>query len=247
MLDTKKLLLGCDICYKNICTLHPPTLRTIFSNYDLFVKSVTMLILKKQQFVDMVQLNEIINPKEYENMSVYQLIILFPQTREMLQEALSFFVAEKLTFDEQNLRFHIEENDKYIDDDNFSEIVSSICNMCCVSYDNEDTKALKFASKKAQEVYEKCQRGRQQSKKFESKSTKKDETSLEQMVSFLSTNRGSYNLINIWDLTLYQFYSEFYWTRYNKEFESSQHRWEVWGDKEFDFTLAYKGFDFSKI
>lgn len=81
-----------------------------------------------------------------------------------------------------------------------------ILQRCAINRSDADTDVTHVKNKRAREILEKLQRGRQSISK---KATHDKELELPNLITALAAKSNSINFINIWDLTIYQFYEQF--------------------------------------
>lgn len=64
--------------------------------------------------------------------------------------------------------------------------------------------------------------------------------SLSSIISAVAARHHSLNILNIWDLTVYQLYDQFAQLNKSLQVDVSSMRWAAWGQEPFDFSLWYK-------
>ena len=130
-----------------------------------------------------------------------------------------------------------------INDNNFSEVVSIIGQMCGILEDEESEEPKfknEFQKKWYYENYVKAK------KKALKESVAKDKVNLNltlpNLISAVASKHPSLNYLNIWDLTIYQFLDTFNRVQANAIYDINAHQISVWGDedKKFDFEFWFK-------
>ncbi len=151
-----------------------------------------------------------------------EVISIEPVLKSLFDEALSFFVCSDSSISVGDL---LEEE--------FYEIRRVVRK---INYLNgeESTAELKFRNNAARRIYEQTQQRRK-------KVTKKDESiNLPNIISAVSVGHNSYNLTNIWELTIYQLYDQFFRQNMKVQMDTIGLRWAAWGKDKFDFDMWYR-------
>lgn len=171
----------------------------------------------------------------------YRLLTEVETLRQCLSEALSFFIVEPLEWEEHRKVFSVRgvrgQGGPSVSDQSYAEIRRSIMLSNCLTVD--DLELQKFKGKRGRAIYERILAGRESARK--AKQAASDEPlALPCIISAVSTRHNSLNLLNIWDMTIYQLYDQF--TQLNKSFQVdvSSLKWAAWGTEQFDFSLWYK-------
>ena len=230
-IDDLTLIGGCDIVMDDGVVIQQPTLGMIRdprvgqARYGAYVNILALTL------DDLSQNSAVVFP---ENTSLYVVLLAIPELRGMLTEALSFFLGG-VVFRSDTFDFETT-NGSIVNQDNFDDVRSVILRVCCVS--TQSAIKPKFRSKKAQEIYEKIARGREQLEKAKHREGKA-EFALANLISAVSAKSPTYNLTNIWDLTVYQLYDQFGRLNVNNQIDIIGLRWAAWGKDDFDFTTWY--------
>lgn len=172
--------------------------------------------------------------------SIYEIVTSSATLRTLYTEALSFFMLENVMYDSSH-QFFIS----YIDDggdeeklsgiinsENLDEVRASILLMNYVS----PTKAnvdVQFASQRAKELWERAQ------KYLAEQEVQKESDpamSLGNIISKLCTIHPSYNLFNVYDLTVFQLYDAFFQLCYMRSIAFSEAVVSNHGSKEFKYS-----------
>jgi len=146
-------------------------------------------------------------PDEYKQLNGFDLFI--NSNQEILDdftEAIKFFFNEKdlkvLSGDMQTIVFS---NNKLIYRDSWIEYCKIINLQNCVNKKQEDDYNPK--SKKAQEIADKLRKAKEKINKIKSKNN--EQLDFSDLISCLATNGNNLNLLNIFNLTMYQFNDQF--------------------------------------
>lgn len=148
--------------------------------------------------------------------SFFDAVTSSEETRELCREALAFFMTENLLWDaksKQYISFDVDEDEKIhavgaIDEKNFEEVRQM---MLCLNYIGLDKGAAptSYDSSKAKELWERAQAFLKEQSKSDNKEDK-PEFHLSNIISKLCAVHPSYNLFNIYDLTVFQLYDAFF-------------------------------------
>lgn len=240
------LLSGAPIPLEGVGTLLPPRLRDLcpggrigFSRYN---RLLSLACMGTEDFLQGLGLKEAFSalPQgERESFTPYNLLTLFEEYRELLGELLGLFLAEEVRYDEDASRFVTLAPDGTaagrVDNENYPQVQRAILRLNCLSA--QEPSAQNFKSGRARAVYEKILEGR----KRQAKCLKPDDSlSLPNLVSAVACQHASYNLLNIWDLTVYQLYDQFARLNRKHQLDVSSLRWAAWGKDSFDFSLWYQ-------
>ncbi len=241
------LISGADISYEGICTLRQPTLeriRSLKGGYARYTAYLNVLMMDLEFFLSEIGLKEKYQalPEEKRALfSPYYLHLANPATKEILQEALSFFLREKVVFSpEQNifLLFPAGANAPcgHIGNENYEDVRYGILQINCLASSFEGIPK-KFKNAKAREIYEAIQKGKQ---KAAAQGKADKALLLSNMISAVSAQHNSYNLLNIWGLTVYQLQDQFGRLNLKTQYDISALRWAAWGKESFDFSIWYQ-------
>ncbi|MCD7810274.1 MAG: hypothetical protein LUG91_00215 [Ruminococcus sp.] len=196
---------------------------------------------------------EDISDEEKEKMSTYKLILSDEGLRDGYLEMINFFFEEKVIFSHDMFVFldsevvNVEEIQPqmikgFINEDNFTQVMYTIQQICCIADKmQEDISEMKFKNDKARKIYEKILKAQREQKENLDKKANKD-LSLPNIISAVSTKHPSLNLINVWNLTIFQLLDSFNRLQVNAMYDIDSARVSAWGDekKTFDAALWYK-------
>ena len=166
-------------------------------------------------------------------------IVKRPNLQIDYEKMLNFFIEENVVYDANTQSFIIYKTDNEdliqigaINKDTFTYVCKCILEIHKVT--TKKPKERKFKNKLAERVW---------------KMTHKDEEKasdpkmdLGNLISSMSSFSKGYNLLNIWSMTVYQFYDQFEKENRNVYFNVASRSVTIWGDKEnkHDFTQWYE-------
>lgn len=182
--------------------------------------------------------------------TVFDLIIQNEELQKHFLEVFNFFFEETVLFAEST--FVLVKPDKdyaqepptredvtgFIDSHNFSEILSIMQQICCISGETEE-ETPKFKNKTAEKLYyqmKNAEKKQRQNRKIDRNMT------LPNIISKVSRRHNSLNFTNIWDLTIFQLLDNFGGLCEDVIFDIECTGVSVWGDekKKFDPSKWYK-------
>lgn len=246
-LNAWDLIAGVDIVCQDICTIRQPKLSNIkelgqlgLVKYDDYLKTLTET---KDGLVETLKLIKAENIEEIQSQewfTPFNVLISSVATRQKLQDALSFFVKEPLVFDEEHLCFNVmDANDSVkaiIHNGNYEIVKDAILQISCIA--NPEPPVQKFRNERARKIYEKCMAGKKELEKAKKKSQKSNKNLvLENIVASVAANHPSYNLFNIWELTIYQLYDQFQRVDIGIQHDVYATRWAAYGQDSYDFEM----------
>lgn len=180
--------------------------------------------------------------EQLRQMSKYQTIIYSPKIRELYASALSLFFVGKVEFYAPESCFLVFDNDDTEKCDPigaFNEeslpFVESLVVQLVHSTKRDDSKEKNFASARAKELYLKRQKFENLSKTIDSKKYE-----LGNVISKLCVQGAGYNLLNVFELTVYQLYDQFGAYNQNRVSKISERAYSTWGGDDFDFEAWLK-------
>ena len=217
---------------------------------------LNILLMDLKMFFTMIN-----RPDDYEmltdddklNMNIFDLLTHDVQSALLLQDALNFFIKEDVKYSVEHKEYAVMGNvqvkeqdamvEKYavigvISKDNYHDVASVICQR-----NNIKTKDIgdstKTKSKKALAIMQKLKSGREKM----AKTVKADKNmELGNIISAVANKSPSLNIINIWDLTIFQLWDCFGRLSNNNIYDINAASVSAWGDKDnkFDFGGWYK-------
>lgn len=218
--------------------VYPPHLSEIskigYSAYESFLSIF---------FLSAVDIGRIVGLEDGQlppSVTAIQLITRIPELRAALLRALSFFLhADVLYADDIGYSIQMESNVEYLSLDQIREIRSVILQFCNIQ-DDMETAPVKFKNARAKEIYEKIQRKKAEKQKASAISNESLSMTLPNLISAVAAYSPTYNYLNIWQLTVYQFYDQFARLSDHLQLQVFGQRWAAWGTDNFDFSVWYR-------
>lgn len=235
--DYMSLISGSPYCIDDI-QVYPPHLEDIsnigYATYESFLSIF---------FLSAVDIGRIIGLEDGHlppSATAIQLITRIPELRAALLRALSFFLHADVLYAE-DIGYYIQRdvNVEYLSLDQIREIRSVILQFCNI-HDDMETAPVKFKNAKAKEIYEKIQRKKAEKQKAVSTSKESLSMTLPNLISAVAAYSPTYNYLNIWQLTVYQFYDQFARLNDDLQLKVFGQRWAAWGTDNFDFSVWYR-------
>lgn len=183
-------------------------------------------------------------PNEFKNeITQFDLYLSNKNTFNALFNAIKLFVVGNVEWDKKRNVFlinpeHISDDntecDGYISRNNFDEFCDTLLQL--LHAPREAVPVVKFKSEKQRLRYEKIQAGEKAKLK---NSEKNPSLTLPNIISKVCAKHPSINYINVWDLTVYQLYDQFYQLNYLNIMEIHSMNYAAWGG-DFDPESWYK-------
>lgn len=179
-----------------------------------------------------------------ENETLFECMVRHAELRELYLEAFSFFIAENVIFDDRGNRFLVyRQNDEnsqpqlvgIISTDNFDYVRAVILLLNYIPLDQTDIQTT-YESKAAEEAWKNMQRYLDQQEP-----TKKDESmNIGNILSKLCAIHPSINYLNVFELTVFQFYDAFFQCCYMHSVSFTEAIVSNHGSKEFKYESWLK-------
>lgn len=227
--DYVDLILGSSVYYDGIPVV-PVTLGDIKRiGYQKYISYCNLICMTKNDLSKIFGEEIELSPSA----TLFSAFFYIKDMREFLKEALSFFVSSDITANINKVSF--DGGDFSINNSNYIGLCETIKKVNALSStDEDDIEELKFANKRAREVYEKAQKAKKKAKQ-DGKPIR-----FHDMISGVCTQHNSYNLTNIYDLTIYQLYDQFVRLSIKTEVDAIIPRWAAYGTEPFDFSIWYQ-------
>lgn len=170
-----------------------------------------------------------------EELTTFDIIVLVGNLKELLREAMAFFMDENLEWDEASYTFIAysrEETQKavgYINRDNFDDVKDMMLQVNYIGI-GDQAKPTKFSSAKAKELWELAQKHLK-----ETKHPKDKRMEFGNIISKLCAVNCGYTLLNIYDLTVFQLYDQFFQYGYMRAMDLNERAFTIHGGKNFSF------------
>lgn len=221
-----------------------PTLREISAiGYNTYQFYLSILQMDYKNLLSVIGSNAT-QEAAYMQTSIFDLLISDTRTTDMLQALLNFFLKEDVSYSEIDKTFLVQMDGVVvgiITSQNYPQVCEAICLRNGIR-PRQEADGSKAKSKKALEIIKKLQAGREQ----KAKQVKTDDNlELGNILSAVANKSQSLNIINIWDLTVYQLWDCFFRLSNNNIYNIQSMSVAAWGDKDhhFDATAWFKRMD----
>ena len=242
----------------NIGHIKSPTLKEISQiGYQQYNGYLSILLLTPENYFksmdkDKFEQYQALDDETKMKISMFEIMLSNKDLLFAYLDAFNFFFVEYLAFDPNKKVFCIYSSQKDIENKIKplgiinSNIFGDVCDIMLQlnnifrDYANEDYKKVK--NNRALEILKKLKKGQAEQNK-KNKFDKRVE--LSNVISALSAYHNNLNMVNIWDLTVFQLYDQFKRLQSNSIFNMNSMSVSVWGDKDnkFDATRWYQLMD----
>lgn len=209
-----------------------PTLRQIASiGYEAYRTYLSLLSLRGDELAQAAGIAG-------SAASPFALLTESLELRELICAALSFFMTEEAVYSPAHNAFLCMDGERpvgRIHAANYEEVCGCILQRNHVNVSAPSNG--RFRNEKAREIYEKLHRAK--GKPAPSQREQSPGTSLPNLISALCAQHNSINMINVWDLTVYQLYDQFLRQSYLNQQRIHAMNYACWGG-EFDPTSWYQ-------
>lgn len=213
-------------------SIYPPTLDDIRKiGYNVYQSYINILAGSKEDFLEGFGAKI---PEFKGDTLVF--LTTFPLFRDILIEALSFFLRREIRYDEKY--GYLLEDDSVLEFDEIREIKRIILQLSYIDVKDEPGK-LKYKNAKAKKIYERIQALKAEQAKRNKKKADPD-MELANLIGAVCAFSPSYNLTNIWQLTIFQFYDQYIRLNTKVYIDISGVRWAAWGKEDFQWDLWHK-------
>lgn len=242
MLDYADLLSGDSIPIENMGHVHSPRLYEILSPKGIglskYALYVDLFAWNKDKFLSYAKQTSLKGLQAFDKadkLECYDVMTLLAPVRVLLSEAISFFMDEINIWDDKERAFIIlntnNERVGIINRNNFQQLADIILEL---NYITKDKKKMsnKESSKIAQSRWEEAQKFIKQQKPNK-KENQNSEYSLGNIISKLCCMHSSYNLTNVFNLTIYQLYDQFAQVSYLRRVNLEERIFTIHGGDKF--------------
>ena len=215
---------------------------------DIYYYYLTVLSLNLKKYFSLIVQNEEeyekLSEEQKENLTVFKLLISDEDTIMLLQNVLNFFIQEDVIWSDQYHCFLVHKNNEIIgtiSNENYLQVCNLISQRNCFKSDVEEDLS-KIKSKKALEIMKKLQKGRAE----KAKATKTDKNmELGNIISAVANKSHSLNILNIWNITIFQLWDSFSRQTNNNIYDINSMSVAAWGNKDnhFDANAWFKRID----
>jgi hypothetical protein len=169
----------------------------------------------------------------------FDVVTLLPPVREFCREVLSFFMLEKLMWNDGVREFSVVDKDDdrvvgTINRDNFEDIRIMMLQLNYIGLHDNGNPTM-HSSDKSRELWERTQKFLSEQAKKSSTQEGKIEYRLGNIVSKVCSAHPSYNLLNIRDLTIFQLYDTFFQVGYLRSIALREQIFSNHGGDKFRF------------
>lgn len=184
---------------------------------------------------------ETLSEEDKNQMNIFDLFTTNSDSINLLQTILNFFVEEDVVYSIEDKVFLVQKNGETIGSvskETYPKICDVICQRNCINFNQEEDLS-KVKSKKAIEILKKIKKGKA---KKEKKLKADKNMELGNIISAVANKSQSLNIINIWDLTIFQIWDCFTRLNNNNIYDIQSMRVATWGNKDnyFDATAWFK-------
>ena len=237
------LLSGDNIYAEGIGHFRSPKLKELAPTTGIgswmYTFYLNILAWEKEDFLKYVtatlpHLASVLQKKD--NLGVFDMMTLQKDFRMMLHQALSFFIAEDVVWEDKSYSFLMldkkENQIGAIDRNNFDEAKDMALQMNYINLGkSKDSEALKFNNKKTKALWDKAQKHlKEQSKN----SSGNKNYNIGNIISKLCAAGIGYTYHNIYDLTIYQMYDCFFQYAFLRAASLNEKAFANHGGKKFD-------------
>lgn len=219
--------------YNDVVSIYPPTLDDIRRiSYNTYQSYTNMLAADKYDLAEMLGIdgNEI-------DGDTLKFVTVLPFFREAYMASLSFFIRQNVLYDEDS-GYSLEDG-TFLPMDDIRELRKLILQFAYIE-DKSDSSALKFKNAKAKKIYEKIQALKAEQAKAKKNKANPDMELANLIGAVCAFSNGAYNLSNVWNLTVFQFYDQFIRLNTKVQMDISGVRWAAWGKEDFQWDLWHK-------
>jgi len=228
MIDRLKLLAGDSIEVDGII-IKQPKLRDIKNiGIDAYYWCLCFLTITMEQYLTSTKRQDSIPDFKEQGITMFDIYLNSIPERDWFIGSLSFFIDGKIEY--YGDRFLVN-NHREITKINYPKIAIAIGEINFIKINYEQQQEL-YANEKARQIAEKIRQAREKQKAL---TKKEDVVLLDDIISSVAARHPSLNLLNIWDLTVYQLYDQYHRLRtiddYNIQAMNLAYRG---GEKDFE-------------
>ena len=222
MIDKLKLLAGDEKIEVDGIIFKQPKLRDIKDiGLQKYYSYISFLLISAEEYLIFIKREDLIPYFKQNNLTMFDIYRDNLYEREFFIEALSFFIDGKIEF--KNGKFLLN-NKNVITKENYQKIIEIIGEINCLKVNKQQEL---YANEKARQIAEKLQKAKEKRKNINSKNN----ISLPDIISAVASRKESLNLLNIWDLTIYQLYDHYNRLIVEDEFDICAMNYAYWGEE----------------
>ena len=213
IIDKLKLLAGDDKVEIDGIVFKQPKLRDIKDiGLQVYYAYISFLLVSVEEYLISIKREDLIPFFKQHNLTMFDVYRDSPYERQ-------FFIDGEIEF--KNGEFFID-NTNIINKEIYQKILEIIAEINCLKVNKQQET---YANEKARKIAEKIQQAKQKRSSVQSK----DSTSLADIISAVASRKESLNLLNIWDLTIYQLYDHYNRLIAEDEFDIHAMNYAYWG------------------
>lgn len=203
------LLSGDPIPIEDVCSIYPLTLRQI--------KNLSTTIYNKYLGVTCIDVNDIQKAlNTAEDIDVFETIYFSckgnDEYKDIIFKAFKCFLREEIGLCDYG--FHLGNENKIIHKGNYSDIIKIIKLQNCL-VEKKEVEKYKPANERARKMLEQMKKNEEELNKVKSK----DSLTLHDLISIFAAYSENINILNVWDMTFYQFNDQFNRLKIMKEYD----------------------------
>lgn len=217
-----------------------PTEGVGYKTYGYYLSLVSW---DKEDFVSALSIKKESTLKkimEADEITVFDAFTIIPETIETLQKAMSFFMTEKIEWSKKDKCFYTFYNDDVVgrvDRENYGELQEAILQLNYINLSKRTRPITNHTTAKSKELWEKAQQYLKQEGK---KQVEDKKMNLGNIISKLCVAGAGYNLLNIYNLTIFQLYDQFFQYGYMRAMKLNDMVFSNHGGKKFDLQAWLK-------
>ena len=231
------------IYFESVGGIKSPTLKEIRAiGYHTYQMYLTVLLLRPESYFDMTGQPEYFNSLSTDIKSKFNSFDLITGNKDMCsitEHALNFFLESDVSYSSTQKGFLLYDKNSpdllagIIHKDVWPQLCDIILQRNYIRQSVEQTSEIK--SKRALAIMQKLKKGRENHSK---KGTSDKNMEIGNIISAVAGKSNSLNLINIWDITIYQLWDSFYFFFNHNILDIQSISVAVWGDKDNHFDAA---------
>lgn len=199
-----------------------------------------------EEFQKQLQYYASLSHEEKKSLAIFDLYISNPDFKSLLQECLSFFIDGEISVNDEMKSYIVTKEDRLIgliNRDNFDMLSDGILQRHGIKKEVE--KDLSFKNQKALEMYKNLKRHEKELASKKNSNNINPDLELANIISALTAKHNSLNILNIWELTVYQLLDQFQRQQCNVAYEIQSMSVAAWGSKDgkFDINQWFKNLD----
>lgn len=233
MVDQFTLIAGSPfVC--NGWPVYPPRLGDIRDiGYEAYQNHLNILMVSVQEICTALNLSL---TEGLAQSGAIQLISYIPDLRVSLIGSLRFFLRKEVCY-RDDVGYFVDEGQRvYLSLAEIYAIRKVILSFCNIK-DDVDQAPVSFKNERARRTYEKIQKCKAAKRQKYASAQYNAAMELPNLIGAVAAYSPSYNLLNIWGLTIYQFYDQFARLDGKVQLEVISQRWAAWGKDKFDLAV----------